>query len=83
MKLLVTFILFTVSLLAATSTSDRNRITELELKSEIQDRSNSVHLELHEKTNETNRNQNDSIAKLLDQVTSLEKRIKILEKRIK
>jgi len=83
MKLLLALLLFTASLFAATSSDDRHRITELELKSQIQDKSNAVNLELHEAINATDSNQNESIAKLLDQVVSLEKRIKILEKRIK
>ena len=81
MKLLLTFILLTASLFAATSGSDRQRISELESKVQHLENSNTINLELHENLNITDKSQTDSIAKLLEYTVSIEKRIKILEKR--
>jgi peptidoglycan hydrolase CwlO-like protein len=83
MKLLITFLLLTASVFAATSSSDRMRLDKIEQTLALQENANAFNLQLHNTSTKTDENQNDAIAELQEKVTKLEKQIKILEKRIK
>lgn len=83
MKLLLSFLLVTASLFAATSNSDRMRLDKIEQTLALQENANEFNLQLHSTATKTDENQNDAIAELQEKVTKLEKQIKILEKRIK
>ena len=83
MKLILTSLLLTVSVFAATSNSDRIRLDKIEQTLALQEKANEFNLQLHNTSTKTDENQNDAIAELQEKITKLEKQIKILEKRIK
>ena len=83
MKFLLTFLLLTASVFAATSNSDRMRLDKIEQTLALQENANEFNLQLHSTSTKTDENQNDAIAELQEKITKLEKQIKILEKRIK
>ena len=80
MKLLLTFLLVTVSVFAATSNSDRVRLDKIEQTLALQENANEFNLQLHNTSTKTDENQNDAIAELQEKITKLEKQIKTLEK---